>query len=67
MKRDDFLRAFAEMSAEDQEAIRVELFENERTAKEGPCCPDAMKSMMSGWKPTAECREMMAKMKGNCC
>lgn len=51
MKREDFLKAFAEMSPEDQASIRAELVG--KAAQQG------------AWDLTAVCHEMMQKMK--CC
>ncbi|MFQ5801560.1 MAG: hypothetical protein ACE5JQ_01525 [Candidatus Methylomirabilales bacterium] len=66
MKREELLKAFAEMSSEDQEAIRVELI---RTgASRGAwdpmaMCHDMMEKMKAGVDPMAMCRDMMEKMK----
>lgn len=51
MKREDFLAAFARLSAEEQESIRAEL-----VGKVGA---------QGGWDPQATCRQMMQRWK--CC
>ena len=53
MNREDFLKAFADMSPGDQEAIRAELFGKRASQETGD--------------PMAMCQEMMQKMKGKCC
>ncbi len=53
MKREDFLKAFAEMSPGDQEAIRMELI--------------VKVASQEAVDPMAMCQEMMQKMKGKCC
>ena len=53
MKREDFLKAFADMSLGDQEAIRAELIGRKASYEMGD--------------PMAMCQEMMQKMKGKCC
>lgn len=53
MKREDLLKAFAEMSPEDQDAIRGELIGKQASDKTGD--------------PMAVCWEMMRTMKGKCC
>lgn len=47
MKREDFVTAFAELSAEEQESIRAEL----------------LGELQGGWNPKAMCRQMMQQMK----
>ncbi len=67
MMRDDFLKAFFEMSPEDQEAIRAELVGSASTAGPAPCSPGAMKQHMmemmkkmeTSDEPMACCQEMM--------
>ena len=53
MNREDFLKAFADMSPGDQEAIRAELIGRKASHEMGD--------------PMAICHEMMEKMKGKCC
>ncbi len=53
MKREDFLKAFADMSPGDQEAIRAELIGRKASHEMGD--------------PMAMCQEIMQKMKGKCC
>ena len=53
MKREDFLKAFADMSPGDQEAIRAELIGRGASHETGD--------------PMAMFQEMMQKMKGKCC
>ena len=64
MNKDDLLKAFEELSAEDQQAVRVAIAE--RAA--GSCCGAAemhehmaamMKMMQSSEKPMDGCRQMM--------
>lgn len=68
MKREDFLKAFAEMSPEDQDAIRAEIVgKGASTASGAACAPGAMKQHMmemmkkiqAGDNPMAMCQEMM--------
>ncbi len=79
MKREDFLKAFAEMSPEDQEAIRAELTGKGAPQEAGsPCGPmgmpegmkehmmEMMEKMKAGGDPMTMCKEMMEKMKGKC-
>ncbi len=57
MNKDDLLKALADLSPEDQEAIRAELTKGETAEEEaGAACP-----------PMAMCKEMMEKMGGKCC
>ncbi len=65
MKKEDFLKAFAEMSSEDQEAIRAELIG--KGASREAADPMAMwhrmmEKIMASGDPMAMCREMMQKM-----
>jgi len=65
MKKEDFLKAFAEMSAEDRQVILAQLTK----AKDSPCCPgpskqhmmEMMKALMEKGQenPMAMCQEMM--------
>lgn len=67
MMRDDFLKAFSEMSREDQEAIRAKLMGAASTAGVTPCSPGAMKQHMmemmkkmeTSDEPMARCQDMM--------
>ena len=73
MTRDEFLKAFADMSSEDQEAIRAEITGKGKRQEAGAtCCPtDPMEKMMekmkAGGNPMSMCKEMMKKMAGECC
>ncbi len=70
MNRADFLRAFGEMSPEDQEAIRAELA-GKAASQEAwdpmAVCQGMMEKMKAGGNPMAIFREMAEKMKGKCC
>lgn len=69
-KRKDFLKAFAELSPEDQEAIRGEIIEKgalQETGDPVSMCHEMMEKMKAGGDPMAVCQEMMQKMKGKCC
>lgn len=61
MKRQDFIKAFAEMSTEDQEAIRAELIG--KAADPIAKCHSMMEQIMASGNPMAMCQEMMEKMK----
>ncbi len=70
MIREDFLKAFAEMSPGDQEAIRKELVEE--TAAEDPrdsmeMCREIMEEMKAGGDPMTVCKDMMRKLDKKCC
>lgn len=80
MKKEDLLKAFAEMSPKDQQAVRAEILAKGATEKTGQaCCSDAMKEQLCGMmekmhtseNPMAMCEEMMKmcheKMKKKCC
>ncbi len=70
MKREDFLKAFADMSLGDQEAIRAELIGRKASYEMGDpmaMCQEMMQKMKAGGNPMAMCQEMMQKMKGKCC
>ena len=73
MKREDFLKAFAGMSLEDQEEIRTEITKKRETGEEetggGPMaiCHEMMEKMKAGENPMTVCHEMMEKMAGKCC
>ena len=64
MKAEDFLRAFAEMSADDQQAVRSRILSS---GSEESCCSGAMKEHVTGMMkkmeasedPMAMCQEMM--------
>lgn len=64
MKTEDFLKAFAEMSADDQRAVRSGILGRE---SEESCCSGPMKDHLTGMMkkmeasedPMAMCREMM--------
>ncbi|MFQ5656453.1 MAG: hypothetical protein ACE5G5_02850 [Candidatus Methylomirabilales bacterium] len=65
MKREDFLKAFAEMSPEDQEAVRAGLIgkgSSQETADPMAMCQRIMEKIMASGDPMAMCREMMGKM-----
>ncbi len=61
MKREDFLKAFAEMSPEDQEAIRAELIG--KAADPTAMCHNMMERIMASGNPMEVCQEIMEKMK----
>lgn len=77
MKKEDFVKAFAEMSAQDQEAIRAEVMA--KGASQESCCSGPMKEQLTAIiekmeasdDPMAMCSEMMRmcceKMKEKCC
>lgn len=80
MTKEECLKAFAQLSAEDQEAVRAEILSKSAAEKTGQaCCSDAMKEqlcgmmekMMASDNPMAMCGEMMqmchTKMKETCC
>ncbi len=70
MNRADFLKAFGEMSPEDQEAIRAELA-GKAASQEAwdpmAMCQGMMEEMKASGNPMAIFREMAEKMKGKCC
>ncbi len=70
MNRADFLKAFGEMSPEDQEAIRAELA-GKAASQEAwdpmAICQGMMEKMKAGGNPMAIFREMAEKKKGKCC
>ena len=66
MKKEDLLKTFAQMSSEDQEAIRAELIG--KVASRGAwdpmaMCQDMMEKIKASGDPVAMCRDMMEKMK----
>jgi hypothetical protein len=66
MKREDVLKAFAELSPEDQEAIRAELTgkgTSQGTGDPMAMCHGMMEKIMASGNPMAMCQEMMDKMK----
>ncbi len=66
MKREDFLKAFAEMTPEDQDAIRAELIgkgASQETGEPLAMCHAMMENIMASKDPMAMCKEMMEKMK----
>ena len=70
MNKEDFVRAFTEMSAEDQEAIRAELIAKgarQEAADSMATCREMMDKMKAGGGPMEMFQEMMQKMKGKCC
>ena len=72
MNKEEFLKAFAELSAEDQNAVRAELTgkgaSEETEAAGGPMamCHEMMAKMTAGKDPKAMCEEMMRNMAGKC-
>jgi hypothetical protein len=73
MNREEFLKAFAEMSPEDQEAILTELTKQGGAEEAKTACSLAamkkhmrkmMEKMLEGGGPMAWCAAMM---KGKCC
>ena len=66
MKREDFFKAFAEMSPEDQEAIRAELI-GKAAADPMAMCQGMMQKIKAGGNPMAIFQEMTEKMKEKCC
>lgn len=70
MNKEDFLKAFTEMSSEDQEAIRAELIAKEarqEAADPMAMCREMMNKMKAGGSPMEMFQEMMQKMKGKSC
>ncbi len=70
MNRADFLKAFGEMSPEDQEAIRAELAgkaASQEALDPMAMCQGMMEKMKAGGNRMAIFREMAEKMKGKCC
>ena len=70
MNRADFLKAFGEMSPEDQEAIRAELAgkaASQEALDPMAMCQGMMEKMKAGGNPMAMFREMAGKKKGKCC
>lgn len=70
MNKEDFVRAFTEMSVEDQEAIRAELIAKgarQEAADSMATCREMMDQMNAGGGPMEIFQEMMQKMKGKCC
>ncbi len=70
MNRADFLKAFGDMSPEDQEAIRAELARkaaSQEALDPMAMCQGMMEKMKAGGNPMAIFREMAQKMKGKCC
>lgn len=65
MKGEDFLKAFAEMSPEEQEAIRDGLLVS--TTAYIALLSAMMAKIEGGGDPWATCREMTEEMKVNCC
>ena len=66
MKREDFLKAFADMSPGDQEAIRMELIgkvASQEAVDPMAMCHAMMEKIMASGDPMAMCQEMMQKMK----
>lgn len=68
MKKEDLLKAFTELSPEDQQAMRAEILAKGASKKTGQaCCTDAMKEHLHGMmekmhaseNPMAMCEEMM--------
>lgn len=57
MNKDDLLKAFADLSPEDQEAIRAALANGETAEEETAVA----------YSPMAMCKEKMEKMGGKCC
>ncbi len=65
MKKEDFLRAFTEMSSEDQEAIRAELIAKgarQEAADPMAMCHSMMEKILASGNPMAMCQEMVDKM-----
>lgn len=70
MNKEDFVRAFTQMSSEDQEAIRAELIAKgarQEAADPMATCREMMDKMKAGGSPMEIFQEMMQKMKGKCC
>ena len=70
MKTADFLKAFGEMSSEDQEAIRAELWgkaASQETRDPMAMCHGLVEKMKAGGNPMAIFLEMAEKKKGECC
>lgn len=72
MNKDDILKAFAELSPEDQKAVRTELTREEEVEEAGSPfgsggmkehMKEMMEKMKEGGDPMAICKEMMKK----CC
>jgi hypothetical protein len=75
MDRKEFLKAFSELTPEDQAAVRAEFLGKGTPETGSACCPEGMKEpmrqmmemMQSGGGPMAMCQEMMEKMGGKRC
>ena len=70
MNRADFLKAFGEMSPEDQEAVRAEVAGKAASQDAWDpmaVCQGMMEKMKAGGNPMAIFREMAEKKKGKCC
>lgn len=65
MKGEDFLKAFAEMSPEEQEAIRDGLLGS--TTAYFAMLNAMMEKIEAGGDPWTTCREMTEKIKLKCC
>ncbi len=70
MTKSEILRAFAELTPEDQEDVRTELAGGGKEEAGGAPmegCGEIMKKMKAGGNPMEICKEMMGKMPGKCC
>ena len=73
MTRDEFLKAFAAMSPQDQEAIRAEITGKGKRQEAGATSSPTdlmgkvMEKMKAGGNPMSMCKEMMKKMAAECC
>ena len=69
MNREEILKAFSELSPEDQETVRTEIGGSAQTGGEGEfespleMCRTIMGKIEAGDDPMAVCKDMMAK----CC
>ena len=62
MKRKDFLKAFSDLSSEDQAAIREELGLDPMAM-----CKTMMQKIQGGGDPMAVCKDMIEEMRSKCC
>jgi hypothetical protein len=63
MTKDEILKSFAELSPEEQEAIRKEIAGGETTGSPMEMCQQIMDKIQKGEEPMTVCKEMMQK----CC
>ena len=61
MTKEEILKSFAELSPEDQEAIRKEIAGGGTTGSPMEMCQQIMEKIHKGEEPMSVCKEMMAK------